>query len=117
MASQLTPLGKIAKWILLPGLLAAGGFYFVGPRVGAVAEKVKTVPVVGGAVEKIKEVAVQVKGGSKSTDAEPPKTSSADRGKKFRDIRDKAKQKPKNPNEPVPPATDEDNGGSGGDGG
>lgn len=34
MATRLSPLGIIAKWLLVPGALALIGYYFVGPRVG-----------------------------------------------------------------------------------
>ena len=33
MATRLSPLGQIVKWLVVPALLAATGYYFVGPRV------------------------------------------------------------------------------------
>ena len=34
MATRLSPLGIIAKWFLVPGILAATGYFIIGPRVG-----------------------------------------------------------------------------------
>jgi hypothetical protein len=33
----LTPAGVIVKWILIPAALLIGGFYIIGPRIGATA--------------------------------------------------------------------------------
>lgn len=35
-ARKLTPVGQIAKWIVLPAALAAAGYFLLGPRVGTV---------------------------------------------------------------------------------
>lgn len=34
MESQLTPLGKFIKWVLIPLILAWIGYQFVGPNLG-----------------------------------------------------------------------------------
>lgn len=39
MAAHLTPLGKFVKWVLVPLVLAATGFFFVGPKIGAAIDK------------------------------------------------------------------------------
>ena len=36
MASRLTPIGWIAKFLAVPAALGAVGFYLLGPRIGAV---------------------------------------------------------------------------------
>lgn len=36
MASRLTPIGWIAKFLIAPAALGALGFYVIGPRIGAV---------------------------------------------------------------------------------
>ncbi len=42
MQGRLTPLGVFLKWILIPGALAAVGYFVLGPRIGkGIFERVK----------------------------------------------------------------------------
>jgi hypothetical protein len=48
MAGRLTPIGWIAKFIVVPAALGALGFYVIGPRIGAIKPAAKVLPGLGG---------------------------------------------------------------------
>ncbi|RYG41463.1 hypothetical protein EON79_20725, partial [bacterium] len=47
MAKELTGLGKFTIWVLVPVLVGAVGYAFVGPRVGGIGAKVPVVRKLG----------------------------------------------------------------------
>lgn len=72
MAGELTPFGKLTKWLLIPGVLAAAGYFVVGPAIGKDALKKIKVPA---GVQKIVQDAVAPDGKAKGED-NAPRTSS-----------------------------------------
>jgi hypothetical protein len=48
VATELTPLGKIVKWVVAPVIVALVCYAFVGPHIGGeVVQKVRQIPIFG----------------------------------------------------------------------
>jgi hypothetical protein len=74
MAMELTPLGKLFKWIVVPLIAATIGYVLIGPRIGGkIVKKMRTLPGIGSAL------------GQENAPVDQPATSK--RGKQFQNIR------------------------------
>ncbi len=73
MAGELTPFGKLSKWLMVPGVLAAAGYFLVGPAIGKDALKKIKVPA---GVQKIVQEAVAPEQKPKDDEAAVPRASS-----------------------------------------
>lgn len=91
MATKLTPLGIVTKWLLAPIAIGCLGFYLIGPRVGEVAAEVSTVPGLKSAVERVKELARKAKGvDTNAPDQDAGVVKSNVRGQAFKEMRERA---------------------------